>query len=113
MQSDTHRASQFYAAFQGLCRGEDDADYLTCQRQLSDAFQTPSNAAFVVERVEKVLNHSRSTMLGQKRKQSLSKQQSFWCAAIDRVDVLHATIQIVPACRLQPGVTRCAGKTSC
>ena len=46
MQSDTHRASQFYAAFQGLCRGEDDADYLTCQRQLSDAFQTPSNAAF-------------------------------------------------------------------
>ena len=71
MQSDTHRASQFYAAFQGLCRGEDDADYLTCQRQLSDAFQTPSNAAFVVERIEKVLNHSRSTMLGQKRKQSL------------------------------------------
>ena len=55
MQSDTHRASQFYAAFQGLCRGEDDADYLTCQRQLSDAFQTPSNAAFVVEQLALIL----------------------------------------------------------
>jgi hypothetical protein len=55
MQSDTHRASQFYEAFQGLCLGVDDEEYLTCQRQLSDAFRTPSNAAFVMEQLALIL----------------------------------------------------------